>query len=61
MTEPKVKFRKLTIYYVAFDEDDKNIDSNLEWIVGQADQTELRVADYEISDWGQAIGDSRVD
>jgi|TARA_R110002167_G_scaffold67352_2_gene190366 hypothetical protein len=61
MTEPKVKFRKLTIYYVAFDEEDRDINSNLEWIVGQADQTELRVADYEIESWGQSIGDSRVD
>tara|TARA_R100001163_G_C4956310_1_gene121977 strand:+ start:98 stop:262 length:165 start_codon:yes stop_codon:yes gene_type:complete len=51
MTEPKVKFRKLTVYYVAFDEDDKDISSNIDWIVGQADQTDLRVADYEIEEW----------
>ena len=51
MTEPQVKFRKLTVYYVAFDEDDKDISSNIDWIVGQADQTDLRVADYEIEEW----------
>tara|TARA_Y100000401_G_scaffold26653_2_gene18944 strand:- start:2855 stop:3247 length:393 start_codon:yes stop_codon:yes gene_type:complete len=51
MTEPKVKFKKLTIYYVAIDEDDQEIDHGLNWLVTQSDQIGLTVADYKIEDW----------
>lgn len=51
MTEPKVMFKKLTVWYVSFDESEKDVDSNIDWIVQQADQTELRVADYHIEEW----------
>ena len=51
MTEPKVKFKKLTIYYIALDEEENDIRTQLDWVVSQSDQTSLRVADYEIKDW----------
>ena len=52
MPEPKVRFKKLIVYYVAFDEEDRNINTEIDWVVQQSDQTSLRVADYEIGEWG---------
>jgi len=50
-TGPKVMFKKLTVWYVSFDESENDVDSNIDWIVQQADKTELRVADYHIEEW----------
>ena len=54
MPEPKVQFKQLTIYYIALDEKDNDINTQLDWVVSQSDQTSLRVADYEITDWRRA-------
>ena len=54
MPEPKVQFKQLIIYYIALDEEENDINTQLDWVVSQSDQTSLRVADYEIKDWRRA-------
>ena len=53
MPEPKLRFKKIIIYAIADDEHEHDTDSQIDWVVSQADTTRLRVAGYEIENWGQ--------
>ena len=53
MPEPKLRFKKIIIYAIADDEHEHDTDSQIDWVVSQADATRLRVAGYEIENWEQ--------
>mgnify|MGYP001185354115 FL=1 len=52
MTEPKVVFKKLTVYTVGFDEPDDVVQNHFDWLVTELqDKTDLKVADWKVEEW----------